>query len=214
MAGKWLHHLQKGWQLVIPPAKWRFPVIILLGIGCGVSAHIIHISKVSSYLSDRPAVCINCHIMIPEYSSWRHSSHGRATVCNDCHVPHDNFLNKYRFKAQDGIRHATIFTLRLEPQVIRIKKAGRQVVQQNCVRCHRRQVETILGATGGRVMTPDRDPDRYCWDCHRQVPHGTVHSLASAPYARAPLLNSPLPPWLYRLFYDTKPDPGLPDFTF
>ena len=32
----------------------------------------------------------------------------------DGHVPHDSFIRKYYFKASDGLRHATIFTLRKE----------------------------------------------------------------------------------------------------
>jgi len=97
---------------------------------------VLHISKAPSYLSDKPEACTNCHIMAPQYATWSHSSHREWTHCNDCHVPHNNVVNKYYFKANDGLRHATIFTLRNEPQVIQIRHAGIGVVQDNCLRCH------------------------------------------------------------------------------
>ena len=31
-------------------------------------------------------------------------------------IPHTNFVAKYLFKANDGLRHATYFTMRWEPQ--------------------------------------------------------------------------------------------------
>jgi cytochrome c nitrite reductase small subunit len=73
-----------------------------------VSMYGADISEAASYLSDDPEACINCHIMIPQYATWRHSSHGRDTVCNDCHVPQDSVFAKYYFKAKDGLRHSAI----------------------------------------------------------------------------------------------------------
>ena len=74
--------------------------------------------------------------MAPQYATWMHSSHRERATCNDCHVPHDNVFNTYYFKAKDGLRHATVFTMRGEPQVIKIKEEGHHVVHQNCIRCH------------------------------------------------------------------------------
>ncbi len=106
-------------------------MVIATGIFLGMGIFIIYISRAHSYLSDKPETCINCHIMAPQYATWNHSSHREWTNCNDCHVPHDYIINKYYFKAKDGLRHATIFTLRKEPQVIFIKEEGKNVVQQN-----------------------------------------------------------------------------------
>ena len=178
-----------------PPPSWRLPVIIVLGIFTGLFLYAFHISRAPSYLSDKPEACTNCHIMAPQYATWSHSSHREWTHCNDCHVPHNNFVNKYYFKAADGIRHATIFTLRNEPQVIQIRRAGIEVVQDNCIRCH----EQILN--GFKYLAGDSHQyyeasERLCWDCHREVPHGRVNSLASTPWARVPLPESPVPDWL------------------
>jgi cytochrome c nitrite reductase small subunit len=111
-------------EKLLPPAKWRFPVMIVSAIFIGIAAFTVYISKAHSYLSDKPETCINCHIMAPQYATWSHSSHREVAHCNDCHVPHNNVFNKYYFKASDGLRHSALFTLRKERQVITILEAG------------------------------------------------------------------------------------------
>ena len=167
---------------LIPPASWQRPVIVLTGVFFGLAAYAFYISKAPSYLSDKPETCINCHVMNPQFNDWAHSSHRNVANCNDCHVPHDNVFNKYAFKMKDGLRHATIFTLRTEPQSIYILEEGRKAVQANCIRCHER-------ATGmqylGSVMPGYRNhlQERHCLDCHRETPHSRVNSLSSTPNA-------------------------------
>ena len=182
-------------QKLIPPAHWRVPVIVLLAIFCGLGLYTFYISKAHSYLSDNPSTCVNCHIMAPQYTTWSHSAHREQAHCNDCHVPQDNIFSHYFFKAKDGLRHATIFTLRNEPQVIHIKEAGRDVVHQNCVRCHQ---ELLVDPKTARIspMHEAVREGRLCWECHRTVPHGRVNSLSSTPNARVPLPKSPVPDWL------------------
>lgn len=186
-----------------PPPGWRFTVVILLGIVTGLGFYILYISNAASYLSDDPRACVNCHVMNTEFATWEHSSHGRAATCNGCHVPHDNFIRKYMFKASDGLRHATMFTFRLEPQVIHIKEAGAGVVQENCIRCHSPIVQnvSIRKVTYGGHM---KGEGPVCWSCHRETPHGKVRSLASTPYARVPKLSPVVPEWLNRVLVRQK----------
>jgi len=179
----------------LPPLEWQIPVIILMGVIIGMAVFIFRTSRAYSYLSDRPETCMNCHIMAPQYATWSHGSHREFTNCNDCHVPHDNVFRKYLFKAKDGMRHATIFTLRAEPQVIFIKEAGIEVVQDNCIRCH----ENLITDSKLMLRTMAFDhfrSDRLCWECHREVPHGRVNSISSVPNARVPLPSSAVPEWL------------------
>jgi cytochrome c nitrite reductase small subunit len=178
-----------------PPPRWKVPVIIMLGIICGLSLQIFYISNAISYLSDEPATCVNCHVMSPQYATWMHGSHGRVTTCNDCHVPHNNIFNKYLFKATDGLRHSFMFTFRLEPQVIQIKQAGKDAVQKNCIRCHSNVIHPIglRGITNNSMIDYG---DGYCWKCHRETPHGRVSSLASTPFAPVPKPAPVLPAWL------------------
>lgn len=172
---------------LFPPRKWVIPAGILSGMFIGFVLTLLHISKATSYLSDKPETCINCHVMVPQYATWFHSSHREWASCNDCHVPHENFARKYFFKANDGLRHATMFTLRLEPQVIKIKEAGIAVVQNNCLRCH---IETVhpVSATNVSGANYKQGEGMLCWECHRTVPHGRVHSQASTPNAIVPAI--------------------------
>lgn len=187
--------LKKLLFALIPPPQWRFLVIILVGIGFGLLMLTLHLARATSYLSDDPTACVNCHVMAPYFATWERGSHGRVATCNDCHIPHDNIINTYLFKAKDGMRHSYVFTFRLEPQVIRIKQAGKDAVQQNCIRCHQNLIHPIsLRAISGQSI--QKEGDGYCWDCHRETPHGRVNSLTSAPYARVPKLSSPIPSWM------------------
>lgn len=180
------------------PPKLRVASFASLGAVVGMAGYVAYISNAASYLSDDPKACINCHIMNPMYASWQHSSHGRATTCNDCHVPHDSVVSKYWFKANDGLRHSLLFTLRRERQVIRAIPASREVIQANCIRCH---ANVVSEAPGLRA----HDTDRSCLDCHREVPHGRVNSLSATPNAAIPPLSPVTPKWFPGA--DTKENP-------
>lgn len=184
---------------ILPPRQWLLPVTILLGIFTGLGVYVFFVSNAVSYLSDKPETCMNCHVMTPQYASWLHSSHREKANCNDCHVPHNNVLNKYFFKARDGMRHATWFTLRLEPQVIRIKHAGAAVVHQNCIRCHGKLLIDPMMQAVTRSDYYHNRTERPCWECHRETPHGTVTSLSSMPNARVPSPGNPVPEWLSKM---------------
>jgi cytochrome c nitrite reductase small subunit len=175
-----------------PLTKYRLVIFILLGIFFGLGFTIFRLSNAVAYMSEEPNACINCHVMTPQFSTWMHSSHRERASCNDCHVPHDNLLRKYFFKASDGMRHSFMFTFKLDPQVIRIGEAGKKVVQENCIRCHERQ---IADASISQITLSDHKEGRghLCWDCHRETPHGRVHSQASTPYSIVPTLKPALP---------------------
>ncbi|MFZ5941115.1 MAG: cytochrome c nitrite reductase small subunit [Bacteroidota bacterium] len=187
--------MKKFLRRIFPPENWRIPVIITAGIFTGLFCFSFYISNAPSYLSDNPATCVNCHVMAPQYATWVHSSHREKTHCNDCHTPNEDLFSHYFFKAKDGLRHATIFTLRAEPQVIMIKEAGQEAVQNNCLRCHDYTLSDDRLSTLGNNNLAERE-SRQCWTCHRETPHGRVHSLASTPFARVPLPGSPVPDWL------------------
>ncbi len=160
--------------------KWRLPIYFLAGLMAGLSLVIFRISAVTSYLSDDPKACINCHIMVPQYAAWERSSHRAVASCNDCHVPHDNLAHKLFYKAKDGTRHGFMFTFNLQPQAIHASKAAIPVIQENCLRCHGGLVRDVFHS---------KDSQRLCWECHRNVPHGDVRSLSSSPEVRRPHLK-------------------------
>jgi len=174
--------MKKFLNRIKPPLPWRMPVTVLLGIFFGLAAYVFYASKAQSYLGDNPETCINCHVTIPHYANWAHNSHYLVTTCNDCHVPHNNIFNKYLFKAEDGLNHATMFTLRLEPQVIIMEDETRDLVRENCIRCHEKTVKKEFIYT----VQPNYHnflEERWCLDCHRETPHGRVNGLSSTPNA-------------------------------
>ncbi len=153
-------------------------LFIFLGIIAGLSLFMVRISNAVSYLSDAPETCMNCHVMTDAYASWQRGSHGRVTVCNDCHVPHENLVTKTAFKGKDGMKHSTVFTLRAEPQVLQLSSGAVPVVQNNCLRCHSNQFAMIRLAGVS---------ERPCWDCHTNI-HGQARSLSASPEVLRPQL--------------------------
>lgn len=171
----------------------------MLGFFAGLFCFLFYISKAHSYLSDSPSTCVNCHIMVPQYYTWFHSSHREHASCNDCHVPQDNFFRHYKFKAMDGMRHSAIFTMRAEPQVIMIHKAGRDVVQENCIRCHSDLLYNDKGLRADNASHKHR-ADRNCTECHREVPHSRIKGLSSTPDAKGvPTPGTAVPKWLSKI---------------
>lgn len=188
--------MKKLIDFLLPKGAWVIPAIIISTAILGLGIYILNVSKATSYLSDDPKTCINCHVMVPEYNTWMKSSHKNVATCNDCHVPHDNIFKKYFFKAADGARHATIFTLGTEPQSIKMHEAGQEVVKQNCIRCHQNQIQD--DKLFKHVKNPEiHTGDRNCWECHREVPHSRVKSLSSTPYGQVPTSsNNIVPDWM------------------
>ena len=122
--------------LNIIPRVFVVPLFVVAGIIVGLGAYTVYVARLHTYATDEPSACINCHIMTPYYQSWEQGSHREWAHCNDCHVPQDNFVNKYAFKAADGLYHSAVFTLRNEPMAIRPCNASNKVIMENCVRCH------------------------------------------------------------------------------
>lgn len=171
------------------PPRLRIPAFILLGLFAGMGLLLAHIGRTTTYLIDSPDTCMNCHVMTDVYVSHAHSSHGRDVSCNDCHLPHTSIVREYIFKAQDGLRHACAFALRLEPQSMHLSSGAIPVAQENCLRCHEDRMSEVSAAHYQKG-------DQRCWDCHQDVVHGRVHSLSASPDVTRPCLPpvTDLPP--------------------
>lgn len=136
----------------------------------------MYVTDFTAYLGNNPTTCNNCHVMDYVYEGWYHAGHQEWTTCNDCHTPHP-LIPKYIVKAQSGYHHVTAFMFRDIPDAIRAKESSRQVIQENCIRCHEDAVENLdMGIT----YTPEEE-ERYCFECHRSVAHG-ARGLTLLPY--------------------------------
>jgi cytochrome c nitrite reductase small subunit len=158
------------------PRPLQIGIYSLAGVAVGMALLLTRIANATSYLSDDPLTCINCHVMTDAYASWQRGSHGRVAACVDCHVPHSNVVAKYAFKSKDGLRHSYVFTLRKEPQVLELSEGAVPVVQANCVRCHGEMLSMVRLAEA---------TERRCWDCHTNI-HGEVRSLSASPSVLRP----------------------------
>ena len=139
---------------------------VLAGICVGVGAFTFSYAEGLSYMSNDPNACVNCHVMREQLDSWAKSGHHHVAVCNDCHTPH-NLVGKYTTKAINGWNHSKAFTLQDFHQPIQITKRNKDIVQENCIRCHDPLVhDAIVVPSGGAAQTP------YCVTCHRTVGHG------------------------------------------
>jgi cytochrome c nitrite reductase small subunit len=140
-------------------------ICAMLGVLLGAGGYTFYYAQGASYLSNDPQACVNCHIMRDQFESWGKASHHAYAACGDCHVPHD-FLNKWLIKANSGYHHSVAFTFSNFQEPIRIKSGNAEVLNANCLRCHRDFVREI---TANRVM---REEKLYCVRCHANVGHG------------------------------------------
>ena len=141
---------------------------ILTAVGVGIGLFTFHYAEGLSYLSDDPEVCVNCHIMQPQFDSWQKSSHHGVAVCVDCHLPHD-FLGKYQAKAANGWSHSVAFTRQNFHEPIRITAKNAAILQESCIGCHAAMVHDLAGAAGSQAL--------QCVHCHATVGHGEQFNI-------------------------------------
>ena len=140
---------------------------VLIGLAAGVGGYTFVYARGSSYLTDDPRACANCHVMGEQYAGWTRSSHRAVAVCNDCHTP-PGTVAKYATKAINGWHHSFAFTTGRFPEVIRITPRNRAVTQASCTKCHAPIVAAIDAVDAAHRTGDDR---LDCLVCHRDVGH-------------------------------------------
>ena len=142
-----------------------FLLACLLGIPAGIGAFTFVYAKGFSYLSTDPRACVNCHVMNAQYDAWLKSGHRHTATCVECHLPHAG-LAKWIAKGEHGFRHSAAFTLQNFKEPIEITPRDRELVRENCVRCHEPLVQAVAGTRG--VGHGELD----CLHCHAGAGHG------------------------------------------
>jgi cytochrome c nitrite reductase small subunit len=131
------------------------------GVVLGLAAFTFNYAEGTSYLSNDPNACVNCHIMRDQFDGWRKSTHHAVATCNDCHVPHD-LVGKYLTKIEHGFRHSWGFTFQDFHEPIRIKSSSLSIVEHNCSRCH----TALISELASHADAAD------CARCHAHIGHG------------------------------------------
>ncbi len=155
-----------GWALVA--------LAVSLGALGGVSLYTFRYAEGLSYLRTDPRACVNCHIMKPQYDSWQGGSHHAAAVCVDCHLPASG-VDKYLTKAENGWRHGKMFSLQTFAEPIRVTPRGREILDENCVRCHAEIGATVTGGAPHPAMAGTEELS--CLHCHAGAGHGARTGL-------------------------------------
>lgn len=153
-----------------PGTRGTSVLVVLIGLLLGIGGFTFLYAEGLSYMSDDPKVCVNCHIMQPQYDSWQKASHHTVATCVDCHLPH-GFIGKYLAKGENGFHHSVAFTLQNFHEPIMIKAKNSRILQDNCVYCHAGLVHEQL------ARAADGTGEVHCVHCHRSVGHGETTGL-------------------------------------
>lgn len=106
--------------------------------------------------------CGACHSMENEYSQWKLSRHKQFT-CTECHMPDVNIAGKLVYKARAGLNDLWYEVIRDYPANIRLSSKGKDIMNENCFRCHFSTIENTGMSRGSQ----------NCMKCHNKLVHGT-----------------------------------------
>lgn len=145
--------------------KWAIRTSIALVAGLGaflVFAAALQVPAVGNAIGSAQA-CGTCHVMTYEVVTLEKSSH-RDLVCLDCHAP-TGFVEKPISEIKSASKHLWVFMTNTTPDVIKPEHSSREITQARCAQCH--------ASLGGKDNLAKHGSDRFCFECHREVPHGT-----------------------------------------
>lgn len=142
--------------------RWGLRGLFVLGAAVAaflVFAFSLQVPAVGKAMGS-PKSCGTCHVMNYEVETLARSAH-RDLSCLDCHSP-KGFLEKPIDEIETASRHLWVFTTGQTPDVIKPNHEAQEIIQANCASCH----SAISGPT--HIGTQDR----FCFECHRDTPHG------------------------------------------
>lgn len=151
-------------KILFTSRAWGIAIAFVFGITFGLGLYTFIYARGLSYLSSDPQACVNCHAMNQVFEGWMSGDHRHVAVCNDCHLPH-NAAWKWIIKSENGLYHSLVFTFMNVPMNIRARESSRNVVRENCRRCHSVMASNAIANINGREESLD------CLSCHRGTGH-------------------------------------------
>ena len=146
-------------------AAWILSLLafLMFGFAAGLGLFTFHFAQGTSYMTNDPAACANCHIMQEYFDGWVKGSHHANAVCNDCHAP-ANAIGKLATKAINGFNHSLAFTFGTYKDVLTATSMNKKIAERSCLKCHQQVVSEInTHAHGSGSMN--------CVRCHANVGH-------------------------------------------
>ena len=132
-------------------------IVGVLAVGAGMGA--LHASGTKTF-------CSQCHSMKHEAATFEVSSH-RNLDCVECHLPHDNTAHYLFEKGRTGMVDMYHEIMRDYPERIKLDADARNMVNENCMRCHEATMSYVDNAPHG--------PQDNCLKCHSRIAHGSNH---------------------------------------
>ena len=145
-----------------------FKKIAYVFIGLLVCFCLVLCVKIPALGLDGEEFCGSCHVMEEQVKTYQHSAHRINASCGDCHVPHSLVYGAFD-KSYTGVKDVIGVILNKDPFTIEAHTHAKNVIQNNCVRCH----EGFLHQVGN---TMDNE-GRYCFECHRNTPHAKMPNI-------------------------------------
>jgi cytochrome c nitrite reductase small subunit len=152
----------------------KFPIFVAITAAVLALGYFAYVSEALSYMGHAPETCNNCHVMDSQYENWYHGTHSNFADCSECHIPHNNVISYYVYKGKSGAKDVFSFVTGSYPVAIRANQETKEIVQENCVRCHETTVSPMFSSSPMPL-------DRNCWECHRAVAHGE-RGISLIPY--------------------------------
>lgn len=151
-------------RLLTPKNVLTAVAVFVVGSLIGVGLFTFGFAGGWAYFGTDPATCAQCHVMNDQYEGYLKGPHKAVATCNDCHTPHDNYVHKYAVKAENGFRHAVVFTADSMDENIQMLPYAQEITNNACLYCHEDFVADIhLGRTA--------DEQSNCIECHSDVGH-------------------------------------------
>lgn len=115
-----------------------------------------------------PQFCSKCHVMAPEYYTWKVSSHAQIP-CTRCHIKPG--LGNLVIHKISAIKEVTLYFTGTYDRPI---KMGHSIDDEACTQCH----STNRGITpsGDLIIPHDKHAAKKvkCVECHSGVAHGNI----------------------------------------
>jgi len=143
----------------------RLKAIILVS---GLALALLLVAAGAIKITMSPEFCSRCHVMAPEYSTWKASSHVRI-ACTDCHIkPGLGNLIVHKVSAVKELY--LYFTGTYDRPIKMSHKLGDEI----CTRCH--SVNRGITPSGDLIVPHDKHAAKEvrCVECHSGVAHGNI----------------------------------------